>query len=142
MLLSSLALECCITNIMGSHFTLPLVERNCRQPVKAIYKVVVFWFQVQSDHYEEFFAPELDKHGYQALFKRKTNEVVSQLCVPRHSNSFFNFISIINFIVNFRFTVEIPIQLMVAQHFFVEIDFHMSKNMRSGSALNEGCIFL
>jgi len=32
--------------------------------------------QVQSDHYEEFFAPELDKHGYQALYKRKTNEVL------------------------------------------------------------------
>ncbi|PIN07168.1 Glucose-repressible alcohol dehydrogenase transcriptional effector CCR4 [Handroanthus impetiginosus] len=31
--------------------------------------------EVQSDHFEEFFAPELDKHGYQALFKRKTTEV-------------------------------------------------------------------
>ncbi|KAI3471421.1 hypothetical protein Pfo_029617 [Paulownia fortunei] len=31
--------------------------------------------EVQSDHLEEFFAPELDKHGYQALFKRKTAEV-------------------------------------------------------------------
>ena len=36
---------------------------------------VVSSFQVQSDHFEEFFAPELDKHGYQALFKRKTAEV-------------------------------------------------------------------
>lgn len=34
-----------------------------------------FIFQVQNDHFDEFFAPELDKHGYQALFKRKTNEV-------------------------------------------------------------------
>lgn len=34
-------------------------------------------FQVQSNHFEEFFAPELDKHGYQALFKRKTAEVCS-----------------------------------------------------------------
>ncbi|XP_004234785.1 carbon catabolite repressor protein 4 homolog 1-like [Solanum lycopersicum] len=33
--------------------------------------------EVQSDHFEEFFAPELDKHGYQALFKRKTTEVIS-----------------------------------------------------------------
>ncbi|GAY32733.1 hypothetical protein CUMW_003860 [Citrus unshiu] len=32
--------------------------------------------EVQNDHFEEFFAPELDKHGYQALYKRKTNEVV------------------------------------------------------------------
>ncbi|KAK8486613.1 hypothetical protein V6N11_008620 [Hibiscus sabdariffa] len=31
--------------------------------------------EVQNDHFEEFFAPELDKHGYQALYKRKTNEV-------------------------------------------------------------------
>ncbi|KAE8701676.1 Carbon catabolite repressor protein 4-like protein 1 [Hibiscus syriacus] len=30
---------------------------------------------VQNDHFEEFFAPELDKYGYQALYKRKTNEV-------------------------------------------------------------------
>ncbi|PIN07810.1 Glucose-repressible alcohol dehydrogenase transcriptional effector CCR4 [Handroanthus impetiginosus] len=33
--------------------------------------------EVQSDHFEEFFAPELDKHGYQAMFKRKTTEVYS-----------------------------------------------------------------
>ncbi|KAK4725514.1 hypothetical protein R3W88_028293 [Solanum pinnatisectum] len=33
--------------------------------------------EVQSNHFEEFFAPELDKHGYQALFKRKTAEVFS-----------------------------------------------------------------
>ncbi|KAH0884623.1 LOW QUALITY PROTEIN: hypothetical protein HID58_060719, partial [Brassica napus] len=32
---------------------------------------------VQSDHFHEIFAPELDKHGYQALYKRKTNEVLS-----------------------------------------------------------------
>lgn len=31
--------------------------------------------EVQNDHFEEFFSPELDKHGYQALYKRKTNEV-------------------------------------------------------------------
>ncbi|CAL0299487.1 unnamed protein product [Lupinus luteus] len=33
--------------------------------------------EVQSDHYEEFFAPELDKHGYHGLHKRKTNEIYS-----------------------------------------------------------------
>ena len=37
------------------------------------------FFQVQSDHYEEFFSPELDKHGYYGLYKRKTNEVVRVL---------------------------------------------------------------
>ncbi|GFP91665.1 carbon catabolite repressor protein 4 homolog 1 [Phtheirospermum japonicum] len=31
--------------------------------------------EVQSDHFEEYFAPELDRHGYQALFKRKSGEV-------------------------------------------------------------------
>ncbi|KAJ6846550.1 carbon catabolite repressor protein 4-like protein 1-like [Iris pallida] len=31
--------------------------------------------EVQYDHFEEFFAPELDKHGYQALYKKKTSEV-------------------------------------------------------------------
>ena len=36
-------------------------------------------FQVQSDHFEEFFAPELDKHGYQALYKKKTAEVSFQI---------------------------------------------------------------
>ncbi|GBG88763.1 hypothetical protein CBR_g48381 [Chara braunii] len=30
--------------------------------------------EVQSDHFEEFFAPELDKHGYAAFYKRKTTE--------------------------------------------------------------------
>ncbi|KAJ0255510.1 Carbon catabolite repressor protein 4 2 [Hirschfeldia incana] len=38
---------------------------------------VVCLQEVQSDHFHEFFAPELDKHGYQALYKRKTNEVLS-----------------------------------------------------------------
>ncbi|XP_026390263.1 carbon catabolite repressor protein 4 homolog 1-like [Papaver somniferum] len=32
-------------------------------------------FRVQSDHFDEFFAPELDKHGYQALYKKKTTGV-------------------------------------------------------------------
>ncbi|XP_054803066.1 carbon catabolite repressor protein 4 homolog 1-like isoform X2 [Prosopis cineraria] len=31
--------------------------------------------EVQGDHYEDFFAPELDKHGYYGLYKRKTNEI-------------------------------------------------------------------
>jgi CCR4-NOT transcription complex subunit 6 len=31
--------------------------------------------QVQSDHFEEFFAPELEKHGYAAVYKKKTAEV-------------------------------------------------------------------
>ncbi|XP_074307027.1 carbon catabolite repressor protein 4 homolog 1-like [Silene latifolia] len=35
--------------------------------------------EVQYDHFDEFFAPELDKHGYQALYKRKTSEVTHTL---------------------------------------------------------------
>ncbi|EYU20684.1 hypothetical protein ABFS83_11G002500 [Erythranthe nasuta] len=31
--------------------------------------------EIQSDHFEEFFGPELDKHGYQAIFKRKSGEI-------------------------------------------------------------------
>lgn len=31
--------------------------------------------EVQSDHFEEFFAPELEKHGYAAVYKKKTAEV-------------------------------------------------------------------
>ncbi|ONK65581.1 uncharacterized protein A4U43_C07F38560 [Asparagus officinalis] len=31
--------------------------------------------EVQSNHFDEFFAPELDKHGYQGLYKKKTSEV-------------------------------------------------------------------
>ncbi|GLT96241.1 hypothetical protein SLE2022_138820 [Rubroshorea leprosula] len=37
-----------------------------------------YFVQVQNDHFEESFSPELDKHGYQALYKRKTNEVYSR----------------------------------------------------------------
>lgn len=35
--------------------------------------------EVQYDHFDEFFSPELDKHGYQALYKRKTSEVTHTL---------------------------------------------------------------
>ncbi|GAB2233085.1 hypothetical protein Droror1_Dr00002300 [Drosera rotundifolia] len=35
--------------------------------------------EVQNDHFEEFFSPELDKHGYQAIYKRKTSEVSQTL---------------------------------------------------------------
>jgi CCR4-NOT transcription complex subunit 6 len=31
--------------------------------------------QVQSNHFEDFFSPELDKHGYQPLYKKRTTEV-------------------------------------------------------------------
>lgn len=31
--------------------------------------------QVQSDHYEDFYAVELEKHGYTGVYKKKTGEV-------------------------------------------------------------------
>lgn len=31
--------------------------------------------EVQSDHFDEFFQPELEKHGYVAVYKKKTTEV-------------------------------------------------------------------
>eukprot|EP00252_Welwitschia_mirabilis_P025065 TRINITY_DN7692_c0_g2_i1.p1 TRINITY_DN7692_c0_g2~~TRINITY_DN7692_c0_g2_i1.p1 ORF type:complete len:605 (-),score=99.99 TRINITY_DN7692_c0_g2_i1:477-2291(-) len=40
------------------------------------YNADILCFQeVQSDHFEEFFAPELEKHGYTAVYKKKTTEV-------------------------------------------------------------------
>lgn len=38
--------------------------------------LVSFTPQVQSDHYEEFFAPGLEKHGYTSIYKKKTGEVI------------------------------------------------------------------
>jgi hypothetical protein len=43
--------------------------------------------------------------------------------------------------INCRSMLEIPIQLMVVQHFSAEIDFHMLKNMRFESPLDVGVCF-
>ncbi|KAJ8754561.1 hypothetical protein K2173_005722 [Erythroxylum novogranatense] len=53
----------------------PYRRQNLLREVVGYNADIVCLQEVQSDHYEEFFAPELDKHGYQALYKRKTNEV-------------------------------------------------------------------
>ena len=46
--------------------------------------VMASFFQIQSDYFVEFFAPKLDKHGYQALYKRKKNEVGYEfLCIMK-----------------------------------------------------------
>lgn len=94
------------------------------------------FFQVQSDHFEEFFAPELDKHGYQALYKKKTTEVGLQICY--FSNAWLsNFLDVLYYVVVLccRFIVKMPMQLMVVPHFSAEISFLMSKNMRYGFIL-------
>lgn len=76
----------------------------------------------------EFFAPELDKHGYQALYKRKTNEVDFTLIICSISLSIY--VSVFSSSVLFRSTMGTFKLLMAVQHFSVEIDLHMSKNMR------------
>ncbi|KAL2483152.1 Carbon catabolite repressor protein 4-like protein 1 [Forsythia ovata] len=55
----------------------PYRRQNLLREIVGYRADIVCLQEVQSDHFEEFFAPELDKHGYQALFKRKTAEVYS-----------------------------------------------------------------
>ncbi|XP_076916777.1 carbon catabolite repressor protein 4 homolog 1-like [Bidens hawaiensis] len=53
----------------------PYRRQNLLREIVGYLADIVCLQEVQSDHFEEFFAPELDKHGYQALFKRRTAEV-------------------------------------------------------------------
>ncbi|KAL1189809.1 Carbon catabolite repressor-like protein [Cardamine amara subsp. amara] len=55
----------------------PYRRQNLLREIVGYRADVVCLQEVQSDHFHEIFAPELDKHGYQALYKRKTNEVLS-----------------------------------------------------------------
>ncbi|KAG2252257.1 hypothetical protein Bca52824_082393 [Brassica carinata] len=50
-------------------------RQNLLREIVKYHADIVCLQEVQNDHFDEFFAPELDKHGYQAIFKRKTNEV-------------------------------------------------------------------
>ncbi|KAL3533966.1 hypothetical protein ACH5RR_007487 [Cinchona calisaya] len=52
-------------------------RQNLLREIVGYHADIVCLQEVQSDHFEEFFAPELDKHGYQAIYKRKTAEVYS-----------------------------------------------------------------
>lgn len=54
----------------------PYRRQNLLREIVGYRADIVCLQEVQSDHFEEYFAPELDKHGYQALYKRKTNEQV------------------------------------------------------------------
>ncbi|XP_071726675.1 carbon catabolite repressor protein 4 homolog 1-like isoform X2 [Rutidosis leptorrhynchoides] len=49
-------------------------RQNLLREIVDYHADIVCLQEVQSDHYREFFEPELDKHGYQGLFKRKTAE--------------------------------------------------------------------
>ncbi|KAL3625518.1 Carbon catabolite repressor protein 4 1 [Castilleja foliolosa] len=50
-------------------------RQNLLREIIGYHADIVCLQEVQSVHFDEFFAPELDKHGYQACFKRKTAEV-------------------------------------------------------------------
>lgn len=53
----------------------PYRRQNLLREIVTYRADIVCLQEVQYDHFEEFFAPELDKHGYHALYKRKTSEV-------------------------------------------------------------------
>ncbi|XP_023527597.1 carbon catabolite repressor protein 4 homolog 1-like [Cucurbita pepo subsp. pepo] len=53
----------------------PYRRQNLLREIVGYRADIICLQEVQSDHFMEFFAPELDKHGYQALYKRKTNEL-------------------------------------------------------------------
>ncbi|KAJ3702722.1 hypothetical protein LUZ61_006427 [Rhynchospora tenuis] len=49
-------------------------RQNLLREIVGYHADIICLQEVQSNHYEEFFAPELDKHGYQALYKKRTSE--------------------------------------------------------------------
>ncbi|KNA11058.1 hypothetical protein SOVF_138410 [Spinacia oleracea] len=53
----------------------PYRRQNLLREIVTYRADIVCLQEVQFDHFEEFFSPELDKHGYHALYKRKTSEV-------------------------------------------------------------------
>ncbi|CAN8279928.1 unnamed protein product [Cochlearia groenlandica] len=55
----------------------PYRKQNLLREIVGYRADVVCLQEVQNDHFHDIFASELDKHGYQALYKRKTNEVLS-----------------------------------------------------------------
>ncbi|KAE9585310.1 hypothetical protein Lal_00017935 [Lupinus albus] len=53
----------------------PYRRQNLLREIVGYCADIICLQEIQSDHYEEFFSPELDKHGYYGLYKRKTKEV-------------------------------------------------------------------
>ena len=86
--------------------------------------------QVQNDHFDEFFAPELDKHGYQAPFKRKTNEVCfgSSPCSLMFTECAEQ--NLLIHLIIIRSSLVIQTQLMDVLLSTEETGFLMLKNMR------------
>ncbi|CAD6202260.1 unnamed protein product [Miscanthus lutarioriparius] len=50
-------------------------RQNLLREIIGYHADIICLQEVQSNHFEEFFSPELDKHGYQALYKKRTTEV-------------------------------------------------------------------
>ncbi|XP_042440907.1 carbon catabolite repressor protein 4 homolog 1-like [Zingiber officinale] len=55
----------------------PYRRQNLLREIVGYHADIICLQEVQNDHFEEFFAPELDKYGYQSLYKKKTSEVYS-----------------------------------------------------------------
>lgn len=53
----------------------PYRRQNLLREIVGYHADIICLQEVQSNHFEEFFSPELDKHGYQALYKKRTSEV-------------------------------------------------------------------
>ncbi|CAM8963736.1 unnamed protein product [Rhodiola kirilowii] len=53
----------------------PYRRQNLLREIVGYRADIVCLQEVQGDHFDEFFLPELDKHGYFGIYKRKTNEV-------------------------------------------------------------------
>ncbi|RLN18414.1 hypothetical protein C2845_PM02G14420 [Panicum miliaceum] len=52
-------------------------RQNLLREIIGYHADIICLQEVQLNHFEDFFAPELDKHGYQALYKKRTTEVYS-----------------------------------------------------------------
>ncbi|KEH41754.1 endonuclease/exonuclease/phosphatase family protein [Medicago truncatula] len=73
--------ETCASNDLYSYcppwaLSWPYRRQNLLREIIDYAADIICLQEVQNDHYDEFFAPELDKHGYHSLFKRKTTEVI------------------------------------------------------------------
>ncbi|EEE50951.1 hypothetical protein OsJ_31500 [Oryza sativa Japonica Group] len=51
------------------------VRQNLMREIIGYHADIICLQEVQLNHFEDFFSPELDKHGYQALYKKRTTEV-------------------------------------------------------------------
>ena len=89
--------------------------------------VMASFFQIQSDYFVEFFAPKLGKHGYQAPYKRKTNEVGDEfLCIMKVGSEILHVISpfILFHICRFRLVIVVMEQDAKINCDCVQVEFN------------------